>query len=148
MMDRATAASLDRYLTTEPSWYDQDEPPTYRCSCGRFLAAKPTYVREWVQLNRCDGKPSVVTCQYDDGSHEEILAVIGEAHRATSYDLAYSPECGTKHGDHYGGYSEEISVDKAAEWTHAPHQFVGPFGHVQAATRVCGCGHANEEILT
>jgi len=141
--------ALDAYLTRAPYWYDDGEPPIYRCiECSGFLSNQPDEKREVITKVWCDGKPHVITCQYNDGTHEGILAIIGEEFREKTYEYATSPTCGTKEGGESGSDlgSTEIRSEDAPEWNHSPHWTYSPFGCYFVNVRHCRkCGHANEE---
>jgi hypothetical protein len=55
-MDRATAASLDRWLTTDP-YADYEPPPQPRCTeCGGFLTTEPERTEPWQHVEQCNGE--------------------------------------------------------------------------------------------
>jgi hypothetical protein len=54
-MDRHMAASLDRWLTTDP-WADYEPPALLHCTdCGGFLKLKPERFEPWSQEEQCNG---------------------------------------------------------------------------------------------
>ena len=60
-MDRAMAAALDRYLTSEPEYPDilgVDYMLHCDNACGAFLPVKPDYVGFESRLYRCPGMPN------------------------------------------------------------------------------------------
>lgn len=142
--------ALDRYLTREPDYFRDGEPAALKCSgCGKFLREQEDGIREWVNVERCSGEPSVIECTYGDAaSDEQILAIIGEEHRGKTYRVAFSAACGSMKGSGHATYDGEVSPDKVEEWKHDSHFFVPEWGYQQVAVRVCKCGHVNEEALS
>ena len=140
----------DTWLTHEPSWMHDDIPATKRCSeCGKFLLAQPTGKRVVEEFAWCGGKARVHTGSYNDGSHEGILAIIGEERRNETYVVAYSPPCGTKEGGDGAGCTEnqeEIQFLAAEDWTHKPH-WTPAYGAAEILIYTCANGHKTEEVL-
>jgi hypothetical protein len=57
-MDRAMAASLDRWLTTPPGEYDPEYMTPPHCGeCGGFLKMEPERVEPGEDVEQCQGEP-------------------------------------------------------------------------------------------
>lgn len=144
-------AALDRYITREPYWMEEEERPARHCTkCGRFLKDEPEGGRSWVQISRCNGEAKVLTCHYGENSSDEgILQILGEEYRGKEYKLAYPPECGTKEGSIHADFDGDIRPEDAPSYKHDPHFFVeDPWCYQETEIRTCVCGHINEEAVT
>lgn len=138
-MDRQTARRLDNYITREPP--EPPEPPV--CDeCGEELPDEPVQRIEQHVFDHCDGAPSIIECEHEEG----VLAIIGEEFRDKTFKVAYAPACGTKDGSGYGEQTE-INVDEAPEWTHDPHFYEEPMGFSTTYVRRCPNGHTNKETV-
>lgn len=137
--------ALDRYITREPEWYDE-EPIALKCAkCGRFLKQEPDGKREFVSIRHCDGQPHVLTGQKHD---EAVLRIIGEEHRDDEFTIAYPPACGSKTASQHTVWDGEISESEIDEYKHEPHFFVEDvWGYLLYEIRTCVCGHINEEPM-
>ena len=137
----------DAYITREPSWMHDDEPPVYRCStCGCFLAQRPDAEIHYMQIRHCSGKAQVIDgCTHDDA----VIRIIGEEHRHETFSVAYVPSCGGRTASHYPqGDEAEINVSDAPGYEHEPHWFEDEHGSPTVLVRTCGyCGVANEEAI-
>lgn len=140
--------ALDRYITREPDWYDEDEDIGLICqSCGRDLPRHADGKREEVRIRHCSGEPKLITAKYGDGCYDEqLLSIIGEEHRGEEYQIAYPPDCGTKEGSCHADFDGDIDPKKIEEYRHEPHFYVEDvWGYQLFEIRTCECGHQNEE---
>jgi hypothetical protein len=99
-----------------------------RCEkCGGFLAIEPDDLE--VQYEHCDGIPHKKEIQYNDGTHEGILDIIGEEYRDKSYTIYYFTNC------------DKFGWDESSE-KHEPHSW--PIPYSERVIRHCKkCGHKN-----
>lgn len=135
--------ALDRYITREPDWGDEEDIPFYCAKCGEELPVEPDGKREVVSIRHCDGQPHVLSGQKHD---EAVLAIIGEEHRDDEFTIVYPPACGGKTVTRESHWDAEISEDQIDEYTHEPHFFVEDvWGYQVFDIRTCECGHINEE---
>jgi hypothetical protein len=133
----------DAWVTREPP--EPPEPPT--CSeCEEDLPEQAYKKVEERVFERCDGQPAASEYRYDDGSHEGLLEIIGEEYRDKTYTVHYSPVCGHKTAEEWGGYQEEISEGEAESYKHEAHWFTPPMACSTTYHYRCPNGHENQDV--
>ena len=125
----------------------EDEQPQRRCNkCKAFISNQPVTKIETKRYHWCKGKAKVIDCTYTAEYDRGILDIIGWDFEGKTYQIAYSPECGTPSGSIDSDGPQEISVKSIQTWEHDPHWCIESHDWILKYTYQCKkCGNSQEE---